>query len=259
MRRTLAPGNADLDGLRALLAEADRRGGRATLFAKAGRTGRLDAPYRLTSEVKAAFRDAAANGHEIGLHPSTFAMRHPGHLARERDRLTRAVGDLAPLVRAHYLRFDPAQAPSALEAAGFRADASLGFSATVGYRRGTGQPFRLWDLRHDRPSALWEIPLVAMDTTLLQHLGLDAEQAAAETRRVLDGARRTGGCAAILWHNRPLDEPAGREALAAYQRALDAAQADGAALLPIGAALATAVHPSRRLIGRETNQRTRSG
>ena len=237
VRRALAPGNVDLAGLAALLQEGERRGGRATVFAKSGRTGRIDAPYRLGRAARAAFRRALAAGHEVGLHPSAFAMQHPGHLRAERDRLQRVTGSRLRLVRAHYLRFDPLRAPSELAAAGFEVDATLGFSAAPGYRRGTGRPFRLWDLRNDRPSGLWEVPLVVMDTTLLQHQQLSEDAAVAVARQVLDGARRTGGCAAILWHNRPLDEPAGRAAQMVYRAVLGAAQADGAALLSLSDAL----------------------
>ena len=239
-RRAFAPGNADLRGLQALLAEAEQRGGHAAVFAKAGRTGRLDAPYRLSAEVQAAFRDAAARGHEIGLHPSTFAMRHPGHLHAERGRLERAVGERLTAVRAHYLRFDPLHAPTDLAEAGVEVDSSLGFSAAPGYRRGTGCAFRLWDLRQGRPAGLWEVPLVVMDTTLLHHQGLSPGEAAAEARVVLHGARRTGSCAAVLWHNRPLDEPAGTAAMETYQRVLGDARTDGAALLTVRAAVARA-------------------
>ena len=237
VRRALAPGNVDLAGLAALLQDAERRGGRATVFAKSGRTGRIDAPYRLGRAARAAFRRARAAGHGVGLHPSAFAMQHPGHLRAERDRLQRVTGSRARLVRAHYLRFDPLRAPSELAAAGFEVDATLGFSAAPGYRRGTGRPFRLWDLQNDRPSELWAVPLVVMDTTLLQHQHLSEEAAALAARQVLHGAQRTGGCATLLWHNRPLDEPAGRAARAVYRAVLDAAQADGAALLSLSDAL----------------------
>ena len=237
LRQALAQGNVDLEGLAALLHEAERRGARATLFAKAGRTGRLDAPYRLGPAARRLLRRAAAAGHGVGLHPSTFAMRHAGHLAAERRRLEHALGAPTELVRAHFLRFDPLRSPGDLAAQGFQADASLGFSAAPGYRRGTGQAFRLWDLRQNAPAPLWEVPLAVMDTTLLDHQAMAPEEAADAARRVLAGARRTGSAATLLWHNRPLDEPAGRAALAAYRRVLDDAQAAGAALLPLGAAL----------------------
>ena len=237
LRRALAPGNVDLDGLAALLREAEARGGRATVFAKAGRTGRLDAPYRLGRQVRAALREALRDGHDVGLHPSTFAMRHPRHLLREHDRLRRAVRSGPMVVRAHYLRFDPLRAPADLQRVGFVADASVGFSEAPGYRRGTGRPFPLWDLQTDRLAPLIEVPLAVMDTTLLGHLGMTPREAADAALQVLRGARRTGSAAAVLWHNRPLDEPDGRDALAAYRLVLDAARSDGAALLPLEAVL----------------------
>jgi hypothetical protein len=173
----------------------------------------------------------------VGLHPSIQAATDPARLRAERQRLAQALGAEPSLVRSHYLRWDPAVTGSLYASGGFEADSTLGWAAEVGFRRGTAHPFRLWDAAAGAPSSLWEAPLAAMDTTLFTHQGLSPEAAAERLEAVLQAARSARGLAVILWHNAMAEAGLWRSRLGVLERTLRQAQAGGAAVLPLGAAV----------------------
>lgn len=207
----------------------------ATYFFKGGATAKQDVPYSLDgSDVSAFLREAGGAGFEIGLHPSYGAAAHSSHLLTERARLAQAIGDVPTLVRMHYLRWSEPDTPAMLSAAGFRADSTLGFSKSVGFRRGTCHPFRLYDAASDEPSDLWEVPLVVMDTTLFQHRKLTIEQAENRAMEALHAVKRVGGCAVVLWHNDMGEGKAWSARLGVLDRLLDFAQKEGGEVGALG-------------------------
>ncbi|MEP0545305.1 MAG: polysaccharide deacetylase family protein [Rhodothermales bacterium] len=227
------------------MAEAEQeRGVGATYFFKTAARGPWDVPYAHDSPtLRRLVAGLEADGFEIGLHPSYFGHDHPGHLAEERDRLARLLGAPPVSVRQHFLRFDEAT-PRLQHAAGFRIDSTLGFSRHEGFRRGTCFPFRLFDMRMNAPLDLWEVPLVAMDTTLFMHRGLDGSEAERVLGDLFAACRRVGGCCTVLWHNTTYDELDYPGHAAVFERTLDRAIAEGAAVLSVRDAVA-AVEPAR--------------
>lgn len=224
---------------RALAALSDANGTPATFFAKAGASGREDVPTRPERHA-GWFRQLREAGHEVGLHPSIQAATDPARLARERDRLAAVLGERPTLVRSHFLRWTEPMTPEVYADAGFRADSTLGWADRSGFRRGTAHPFRLWDHRRNAPSRLWELPLAAMDTTLFVHRGVGDDEAADTLRRVLESARQSGGLAVLLWHNCMDGDPAWWRRLRVLESVLAVARDRGAAVLPLGRALALA-------------------
>ena len=98
-----------------------------------------------------------AGGAEIGLHGSYTAADDLARLAEEKRVLESLAGPLSGH-RYHYLRVDPHRNLTPLAELGFRYDTSLGFSDLPGFRAGIAHPFRPWDVVHDRPADLIEIP-----------------------------------------------------------------------------------------------------
>ncbi|MFN3597222.1 MAG: DUF7033 domain-containing protein [Rubricoccaceae bacterium] len=232
--RLLRPGDPRAESLAALERLARRLGTQATFFVKAGASAPEDVPYRLRP-LRPWLQRLAAEGFGIGLHPSYRAPLEPARLAAERDRLARALGRAPALARAHFLRWQDPVTPEALVAAGFAADATLGFAEHEGFRCGTAHPFRAYDFAADAPRALTAWPLAVMDTTLFGYRALGDAAAARALGAVLDAARRAGGCAVVLWHNDAGDAPPARWArrLALLEAALGEARATGAHLGPL--------------------------
>lgn len=223
------------------ITEAERsRGVGATYFVKTpAARSRWDVPYDFGPKLRQRIAGLEAAGFEVGLHPGYFAHDHAALMWEERDRLAAITGASPVSVRQHYLRFDPAVTPRLQAAVGFRLDSTLGFAEREGFRRGTSFPFRLFDVAANAPLDLWELPLAAMDTTLFAHRGLGASAAERAIRDLLAACRRVGGCCVLLWHNTIYDEVDYPGEAAVFERTLDAALRDGAAVMSLRDALTT--------------------
>ncbi|MDT7857511.1 hypothetical protein RQM47_12740 [Rubrivirga sp. S365] len=236
-RRALGP-DVRWQSALALRRLARRHGARSTWFVKPAAWTAEDLPADLgAARVRRFLRGLEAEGHTVGWHPGYGAHDHPARLRAERARFADALGHAPRLARTHFLRWTDPTTPRLLARAGVQIDSTLGFSQHEGFRRGTSHPFRVFDVEAGRTTDLWEMPLAVMDTTLAAHRGLDAEGAAAALGAVLDAARRSGGCAVVLWHNDLGGDPAGGAGWSARLSALDhavgRAEAAGAAVAPL--------------------------
>jgi hypothetical protein len=155
------------------------------------------------------FRD---RGHELGLCPSVGTSGDPRALGTELGNLLRAseaegIRQPAWGGRQHGLRWDAGTTWGIYEQAGLAYDSSVGYEDQIGFRCGTCRPFRTYDLRQRRPLDLVERPLVAMDTSLFEHLKLPLAAVPDALRPLTDQCRAYGGEFALLWHNNGLLTP----------------------------------------------------
>ena len=178
--------------------------GRSTYFVMAGHGHAADGPDpaaydRLRPAIVAQI---AAQGDEVGLHPSYLTSERPHLLAEERERLEALTGGRVPGVRFHYLRHDTHATLPELDGLGFTYDASQGYGDAIGLRAGFSFPYRPFHLAERRPLDLVELPLAVMDATLAEqrYLGLEPRAALARTLRLLERVADVGGTVAILWH-----------------------------------------------------------
>ena len=179
-------------------------GGRSTYFVMAGHGHAADGPDpaaydRLRPAIVAQI---AAQGDEIGLHPSYLTSERPRLLAEERERLEALTGGRVPGVRFHYLRHDTHATLPELDALGFAYDSSQGYGDAIGLRAGFSFPYRPFRLAERRPLDLVELPMAVMDATLAErrYLGLEPRAGLARTLRLLERVADIGGTVAILWH-----------------------------------------------------------
>ena len=238
VRRAFGPDRrrASIDELRAL---AQTHGAAATWFVKPGAWAPEDVPGGLDPALVARLSADVGGGHEVGWHPGYGTLGRPDRLAAEAERFEAAFGHAPALARTHFLRWAEPETPRALQKHGVRIDSTLGWAERPGFRRATAQPFPLYDLGADRPTDLWEMPLAVMDTTLSDHLGLDADGTTDALRRTFDAARQSGGVAVVLWHNQVGGDTAAWTArLDALDRELGHARAAGARVGPLGSLLA---------------------
>lgn len=202
----------------------------------AGRWTRWDCVY--APDDRCTFRGAEqrlgdvmstlrAEGFDIGLHGSYESARTPGVLGRERARLQTATGAPIDTTRQHFLHWDVRWTPRIQEEAGLRADSSLGFNRTVGFRAGTSLPFRQFDVAADRALDLVEVPLAVQDAALLGPIGM--QRGTRETRDVVEQLvgeiAAVGGLLTCVFHPDKLARP---EWLSLYEWTLDRAVDSGA-------------------------------
>lgn len=230
LRRAMGP-NERRASLETLLELAKAREVRSTVFVKAGAGAPEDVPYRLNGRTTSWLREAAAESFEVGLHPSYATADHPRQLETEQGRLASSLGYTPTTVRTHFLRWIDPVTLRLLDHQGFQIDSSLGFSEAPGFRRGTAHPFRLYDVRADRMTDLWEMPLAVMDTTLFDHQHLSDADALATALTVCEATREAGGVAVVLWHSFVGgDASRWRQRLAVLEAILHRAQETGAAI-----------------------------
>ena len=179
-------------------------GGRSTYFVMAGNHHPVDGPDpaaydRLRPAIVAQI---AAQGDEVGLHPSYTSSQVPERIAEERARLEQLTGAAVPGARFHYLRHDPHTTLPELDRLGFGYDSSQGYGDAIGLRAGFSFPYRPYHLAEERPLGLVELPLAVMDATLAEqrYLGLTPTAALERTLRLLERVADVGGTVAILWH-----------------------------------------------------------
>jgi hypothetical protein len=147
------------------------------------------------------------NGIECGVHPGYMTFRSPERLRREITVLREVLGDGPLGGRQHYLRWSP-DTWIHWERCGLTYDSSVGYPDHVGFRAGTCIPYRPWLLTLNRRADLLEIPLIAMDRSLLAYMRLTPEDAASVLMASLDRCRAVGGVFCTLWHNDALLDPA---------------------------------------------------
>ena len=198
---------------------------------RSGRTGRRR--RRTTGCGPASSRRCSALAARSVSTRATRRRSTTALIAEEKAELER-LGATLHGQRYHYLRVDPHANLAPLADLGFAYDSSLGFGGAPGFRAGIAHPFRPWDLEHDRPLDLVEIPLAAMDVTLAEprYLGLSVKEAERRLLALLDRAAEHGGGFSILWHTDRFDPATSGGWDRLYARLIDAIHARGGVCLP---------------------------
>lgn len=140
-------------------------------------------------------RELSEEGHEIGVHGSTFSYNNPHLLSSEKAEIETLLGFPVRGIRQHRLNLTIPDTWDFQSDAGFLYDTSLGYKAAdgTGFRWGTCFPF------HPRGATgvlpLLEIPLSLMDITLQDgNAGWDI------CSTMIEQVKNVGGVLTLLWH-----------------------------------------------------------
>jgi hypothetical protein len=138
-------------------------------------------------------------GYEIGLH-GIDAWHCPEKGKLELNRVREVTGKTDVGVRMHFLCHDQ-HSLAVLAQAGFFYDSTFGYNEVIGFKGGTTQVFRPFEV-----TRLLELPLHIQDTALFSpgRLGLTDAQAWDLCTTVINAAARHGGVVTVLWHMRSL-------------------------------------------------------
>jgi hypothetical protein len=161
---------------------------------KKGKEEKLkNADYRFSSSrIQNILADVPNKGFENGLHKSVASTSFQEELSSFNKR---------PISnRYHYLKFNLPSGYDAIEQAGLKLDASLGFAETIGFRNNYGLPYNPYNLKERRPYSFIELPLHVMDTTLFKYA--KANVADAENEIISFFEKNKQDCVlSVLWHN----------------------------------------------------------
>jgi hypothetical protein len=113
--------------------------------------------------------------------------------------------------RQHYLRWST-RTPANWEAAGLDYDSTLSYADHAGFRCGTCHEYPMYDLHERKRLRLLQRPLICMETTLIDSMGLGyTESALEEMKKLKHAVRQVNGKFTLLWHNSSFESCGARE------------------------------------------------
>lgn len=166
-----------------------------------------DADYNLEIEkFKKLITSFSAQG-EIGLHPGYTTFNNTQEFESQKSKLEKITGKKIDKSRQHFLKFDVKQTPRILETLEITEDHSLGFVENYGFRNSVATPFFLYDFSSNQRFNTKEIPLVFMDSTLIDYLGDVSSEQKLRLTNLIDRVSRDFNCnLSILFHNTAFSE-----------------------------------------------------
>lgn len=141
----------------------------------------------------------------IGLHPSYNTMDASLLIKNEKHNLESSCGIPINCSRQHFLRLQIDKTYPALIENNLLKDFSLGFADQVGFRAGTCRPFYWYDLKNEKQTNLYLIPISCMDRTYLDYLKYSPEQTKDSIIQLFDLVKLYGGHFHMIWHNSSFD------------------------------------------------------
>jgi hypothetical protein len=210
-----------LDTFDRLMEASELRGLQAAFYFMSG----ADAEYSVDDPgIRALLRRVDERGHEIGFHAGYDSFRDPEVFRSELETLRRACSEegIEQEIRGgrqHFLRWENPATWRIWDEAGLEYDSTVGFADTPGFRCGTCHGFPVFDLRARRALRLRERPLIAMEVSALNYLGLQPDAAVARFTALKERCREAGGDFVALWHNTMVVDRTGRRI---YEAVLDA-------------------------------------
>lgn len=148
-----------------------------------------------TPAIIGLLQTLSEEGHEIGVHGSTYSSTNQALLESEKAELEELLGAPVAGIRQHRLNLAIPDTWVSQSGAGFSYDTSLGFTAAkgTGFRGGTCFPFHPEGPVGVLP--ILEIPLSLMDISLP-----DGKEGWDICKTMIDHVRTVGGVLTILWH-----------------------------------------------------------
>ena len=137
----------------------------------------------------------------IGLHPSWGSAGKPHRFAAEKRLMESICNNKIRISRQHFLMIKMPDTYLMLEREGIHQDYSMGYPTHTGFRAGTCNPFRFYDLPGERETELQIMPFQLMDRTLKDYLKLTPEEAIEKIRQIVVEVNAVSGKLVTIWHN----------------------------------------------------------
>ena len=145
--------------------------------------------------MKQVIRWLDKNGFEIGVHGSYNSYKDLNLLRKEKSELEKVIGHKIYGIRQHYLNLNE-DTWQLQQKAGFRYDASFGFTRDVGFKQDIFHPFN--PLNNKQFNVF---PLVIMDFCLMEK-----KEPKKEYLKIIDLAQKKKAILVLNWHQEIFDE-----------------------------------------------------
>ena len=136
-------------------------------------------------------------GHIIGIHSSYNTYNSFEQFKKEKELLEKTVNISITEGRQHYLRFEVPTTWQIWEDNGMQVDSSCGYADKEGFRCGTGDEFRVFNILSRKKLNLKERPLIFMDCTLFGYNEYSFEEIQMRIKKM----RLFDNSFTMLWHN----------------------------------------------------------
>lgn len=149
----------------------EQKNGISSLSFVLAKKSHSDADYNLEIEKFKKLITLFSSQGEIGLHPGYASFNNHQEFEYQKSKLEKILGRKIDKSRQHFLKFNVKQTPRILENFQITEDYSLGFAEMYGFRNSISTPFYLYDFKSNKKFNTKEVPLVFMDSTLIDYLG----------------------------------------------------------------------------------------
>ena len=144
----------------------------------------FDISTRVSRKIINLIKKIHDKGHSIGLHPGYRTYNNKENFKKSINGLREIFVklDIRPKEigsRQHYLRWNTPVTPNILEENNISYDSTLGYADIIGFRCGTCHEFPFFDVLNQKRKSVRQIPLIAMETTILneKYMNLKHEDA----------------------------------------------------------------------------------
>lgn len=245
LRRNLKmPRTENVASLTPWFSREERHGVNATYFFTVPHNRTVDDPF-YTACTKVEFQSCsvplsdvlaqlAVNGAELGVHGNLGNNGDETTLRAERSWFEEMSRTTVRGIRQHHLDMDYPLTQYRQQLAGYRYDSSVGFNRYVGFRAGTGLPWKLAQHSGDGEIEFYELPLVCHDVALFRVQPLGLEEVKRRISTCMDEVERVGGVFCVNWHNYSRRERRQHERLHVYDWMIQEAQSRGAWMATAG-------------------------
>jgi len=189
-----------------LIKKSDYLGVKSRFYFMAGGNSIYDNNYSMR-EADAIISKIKEKEHIIGFHPSYNSFNNEELWKKEKEKLENSFNLKLEEGRQHYLRFQVPDTWRIWENNGMSIDSTCGYADVEGYRCGTGDEFRVFDIINRQQLKLKERPLIIMEGTLKgkNYRNLSLENAKCIYNGYLNVAKKYQSTLTLLWHNSSFD------------------------------------------------------
>ncbi len=205
-----------------LMTQSEKRGVRSHFFFMSGGVTKYDNQYNINDPaVLNTIRQIKNRGHAIGFHPGYGTCDNRNQWTSEYKSLSSACQSAPTEGRQHYLKFRVPDTWRIWDEHNMQSDSSMGYPEREGFRCGTCYDFSVFDILSRRTLAAREKPLIAMDTTLVEHRRMPPERMQRKLEKLMDRVYRYNGTFTLLWHNTSFNLYPWPKYQAVYEHTLD--------------------------------------
>ena len=141
---------------------------------------------------------------KIGIHPGFNSNQKNGKLKTEKKRLEKIIHRSVTRSRQHFLILHLPSTYQKLIDNDIQEDYTMGYAAHTGFRAGTSNPYRFYDLDMETETPLLVYPFVMMEATLKYYMKLNPEEAKVHITELVQKVKSVNGTFIGLWHNETL-------------------------------------------------------